>query len=176
MPFPELQCTGSRANLTVHNDQGSIMSARAVIKGHTIHRTIRIEAPLDRVWEAVSTPILIAEWFSETTTLPNGDVGTEGLFAWDGYGPFAVEIVENEPKSVFAWRWAGAPSEVLLDDDSTTARFTLEADGDATLVTVVETGFENIAGGTLHRRQRLEDNRSGWDIELDELAALVEKA
>ena len=152
------------------------MSARAVIKGHTIHRTIRIEAPLDRVWEAVSTPILIAQWFSETAEFDTVEAGSEGLFSWEGYGPFAVQITEIEPKSVFAWRWAGAPSPVLRDDDSTTARFTLEADGDATLLTVVETGFENIAGGTAHRRQRLEDNRGGWDIELDELAALLETA
>ncbi|MGV8884881.1 MAG: SRPBCC domain-containing protein [Microbacteriaceae bacterium] len=152
------------------------MSARAVIKGHTIHRTIRIEAPLDRVWEAISTPILIGQWFSETATFDGADVGSTGVFAWEGYGEFAVVITENEPKSAFAWRWAGNPSLVLRDDDSTTARFTLEPDGDATIVTVVETGFDGIAGGTAHRRQRLEDNRAGWDIELDELAALLETA
>ena len=150
------------------------MSDRAVIKGHTIHRTIRLEAPLDRVWAALTEAELLGQWFSDSATFEGTiAVGSTGVFAWEGHGEFAVVFEELEPKSVAAWRWAGEPSLELKDDDSTTARFTLEADGDATVLTVVESGFEKIAGGTAHRRRRLEDNRSGWDIELDELADLL---
>jgi uncharacterized protein YndB with AHSA1/START domain len=146
----------------------------AVIKGHTIHSTVRIEAPLDRVWEALTDPLLVGQWFSESATYASATVGATGLFIWEGYGEFAMEVLEVTPQSGFAFRWAGNPSPVLREDDFTIATFALEADGDATVLTVVESGFDKIAGGTLHRRQRLEDNRSGWDIELDELAALVE--
>ena len=150
------------------------MSDRAVIKGHTIHRTIRLEASLDEVWAALTEGELLGRWFSDFATFDGViAVGSQGVFAWEGHGEFAVVFEQLEPKSVVAWRWAGEPSLELKEDDSTTARFTLEADGDATVLTVVESGFEKIAGGTAHRRRRLEDNRSGWDIELDELADLL---
>ena len=41
-------------------------------------------------------------------------------------------------------------------------------------LTVVESGFESIPGGTRYRRDWLEQNREGWDVELDELAALLQ--
>ena len=49
-----------------------------------------------------------------------------------------------------------------------------ELDAEASELTVVESGFEKLPGGTRYRRDRLEQNREGWDVELDELAILLE--
>ena len=59
---------------------------------------------------------------------------------------------------------------------STHVRFTI-ADADAgtgTDVTVIDSGFDTLPGGTRYRRELLEQNREGWDVELDELAILFE--
>ena len=46
--------------------------------------------------------------------------------------------------------------------------------GTGTDVTVIESGFDTLPVGTRYRRKRLEQNREGWDVELDELAVLLE--
>ena len=147
---------------------------KAVIEGHRIRRSITIDAPREKVWAAVTEPEGIAQWFGDQARFDALEVGAEGLFIWDGYGEFPVLITEITPMDVFAYRWANAPGATppLTDSDSTLVTFTLEDDGDATVLTVVETGFESLAGGTALRRRRLDENREGWDSELDELAAL----
>ena len=151
------------------------MSDHARIVGHSIQRTVRIEAPADKVWAALTEPALLSQWMGESAEFSAFEVGGTGVLGYDDFGDFPLRITAIEPKTVFEYRWSGEPREVLDDVDSTVVRFTLEADGDATLVTVVESGFDKIAGGTAQRRYRLEQNRDGWNIELDELAAALEK-
>ena len=43
------------------------------------------------------------------------------------------------------------------------------------MLTVVESGFESLAGGTAYRRRRLQENKDGWNEELDELLAYLER-
>ena len=152
------------------------MSDRATIVGHSIRRTIVVAAPRDKVWASLTETALISEWFSDSTTLTALEPGATGRFDWDGYGNFPFEVTEVEPKNVFGYRWSGIPAEELLSDDSTLVRFEL-ADADAgtgTEITVIESGFDKLPGGTAYRRTRLEQNRDGWNIELDQLAAALE--
>jgi uncharacterized protein YndB with AHSA1/START domain len=148
------------------------MSDRAVIEGHTIRRSILIDAPRASVWAALTEPEKISEWFGDSTELSPLAVGTVGTFSWDGYGTFPVEITAIEPMDLFAYRWANAPGGTLAADASTLVTFTLSDREGGTELTVVETGFESLAGGTVLRRRRLEENRDGWTSELDELRAL----
>jgi len=150
------------------------MSDLATIKGHSIHRTVRVEAARDAAWAALTEPELLAQWMGDSATLTALEVGGTGVLGYEDFGDFPFRITALEPKSVFEYRWSGEPAEALDDNDSTVVRFTLEDDGDATLVTVVESGFNTISGGTAHRRARLEQNRDGWNVELDELVAFLD--
>jgi len=97
-------------------------------------------------------------------------VGGEGTFGWADYGEFPVRIEEYDEPVVFAFTW-GTPAEPLRPDNSTLVRFTLVPDGDATVLSVVESGF-----GLLGRDpvDAMNSNREGWTSELDELVAFVE--
>jgi uncharacterized protein YndB with AHSA1/START domain len=148
------------------------MSDRAVIEGHTIRRSIQIDAPRASVWAALTDPEKISQWFGDSTELPSLEVGTEGAFEWEGYGRFPLSVAAVEPMDLFAYRWANTPGGTLADDASTLVTFTLEDADGGTQLTVVETGFESLTGGTVLRRRRLEENRDGWTSELDELRAL----
>ena len=150
------------------------MSDRAKIVGHTIRRTIVVPVDRDKVWASLTETDLISTWFSDSTTLSALEPGATGRFDWDGYGNFPFEVTEVEPKSVFGYRWSGIPAEELLSDDSTLVRFELADAADGTEITVIESGFEKLPGGTAYRRTRLEQNRDGWNIELDELAAALD--
>ena len=146
----------------------------AVVDDETwsVTRTVRIDAPRSTVWAALTTPDLISQWFGQQTTLDRVEVGGTGFFHFDGYGANPVIIVEHQPQSAFGYRW-GIRDEPIRDDNSTLVRFTLDDEGDGTVLSVVETGFGLLAGGDDARRASLGEHREGWDTELDSLIAFV---
>ena len=149
------------------------MSDRAVVKGHLIRRTIQLAVPRDRVWAALTEPELLNQWFGEGFEVTAFEVGGTGRIIYEDFGDFPIEITEITPQETLAFRWSGIPADEL-DEYSTVVTFTLAGDDSSSELTVVESGFETIPGGTRYRRDRLEQNREGWDVELDELAILLE--
>lgn len=146
----------------------------AVIDADTfsVRRTIRISAPVERVWEAVTATEHISRWFGRAELAGSG-VGALGTLTWDDRGsiPFRIEAIEA-PRQV-TYRWSnddalGAIPDSLDEEHSTVFTFTLEPVDDGTLLTVVETGFENTSDAAAN----LEAHRQGWNSELDELVAL----
>lgn len=144
----------------------------------SVRRTIRIAAPVDKVWQAVTRPEHISRWFG-VTVLDGAGVGATGTMTFEGYGAVPIRVdALDEPRSV-SYRWgnddaAGRGETGLLDhvDEarSTVFTFTLaEVDG-GTELTVVETGFEN----TTDPISNVRDHRTGWTDELDKLVALLE--
>lgn len=149
------------------------MSDRAVVKGHLIRRTIQLAVPRERVWAALTEPELLIQWFGEGFEVTSFEVGGTGRIIYEDFGDFPFEITEIAPQETLAFRWSGIPADEL-DEYSTVVTFTLAGDESSSELTVVESGFESIPGGTRYRRDRLEQNREGWDVELDELAALLQ--
>jgi uncharacterized protein YndB with AHSA1/START domain len=139
---------------------------------YTVSRTISIQAPLEKVWAAITEAEHLARWFPQRVDLPVAEVGTRGVFSFEGYGDFPVEVEAIEPMRMIAYRWGnelGAPV-ALESAASTLFRFTIEGIEGGTQLTVVETGFE----ATANPAARMEDNRGGWTSELDELVAYLE--
>jgi uncharacterized protein YndB with AHSA1/START domain len=149
------------------------VSDHARIKGHTVTRTVHIQASRASVWEALTDPDLMVKWFGDGVGFAALEPGATGSIDWDGYGSFPIEITEVEPGEAFGFRWSGIPAD-QLDEYSTHVRFTIADAGTGTDVTVLESGFDTLPGGTQYRRARLEQNREGWDVELDELVILLE--
>lgn len=145
------------------------------LEGLTVTRAVTIDAPVEKVWAAITEPEHISRWFGQRAVLDELALGARGVFSFDGYGDFPVLIEELEPLRVIAYRWSNDNARALNGTDvdlehSTVFRFTLEPAGTGTVLTVVERGF-----GTLTDPQAaLESNRGGWTAELDELVAYVE--
>ncbi|SFS16584.1 Uncharacterized conserved protein YndB, AHSA1/START domain [Agrococcus baldri] len=137
-----------------------------------VTRTIEVRAPIDVVWETLTDPRELAEWFGQRAEFPGGmREGAEGSFGWEAHGDFPAVVERWEPPHAFAFRW-GAPGQPIREDNSTLAAFSLQRDGDLTRLTVVETGFEHL-GDEAAGRAALEDNRQGWTEELDDFVALL---
>lgn len=136
---------------------------------YRVTRTVRIAAPRSVVWDALTQPAQIGQWFGQRASFPDGvHAGAEGVFSWDEYGDFPVRIVRHDPMDVFAFTW-GTGEQPLREDNATTARFDLHEEDGTTVLTVVETGFESLAGGAAAQRAAMTDNATGWTEELDEL-------
>lgn len=140
----------------------------------TVRRTIRIAAPLEKVWQAVTEPAHISKWFGQAS-FEGSHAGALGTLTWPGRDPIPVRIEAIDPPRLVSYRWAnddasGVVPDTLDDATSTVFTFTLaEVDG-GTELTVVETGFEHTSDPVAN----LADHRGGWDGELDKLVALLE--
>jgi len=141
----------------------------------SVQRTVRIRASRDKVWAALTRAELISQWFGQTARIDDLSVGGTGVIGWEGWGNYPIAITEVEPPTVFAFRW-GAAEEPVSADHSTLCRFTLVAEGEDTILTVVESGFETIGDDREAQLANLDEHREGWDEELDELVALLESA
>lgn len=139
----------------------------ADVEAGTITRTIRIDAPRDVVWTALTSPEHIATWWGHPSDFPDGWRPTSvGTFAWEEH-TFGVRIDVLDPESEFAITWGGL--DVPFDEAAANqVRFTLEADGAATVVTVVESGFTRFSD-VAARRAEMDGNVDGWTIVLDSL-------
>ena len=140
----------------------------------TVTRTIRIAANPAKVWSAITDPAQLSRWFGQRAEFTELAVGATGFIGFDGYGDFAARIEELNPPHSITYRWGSVMTDDNRDDDlfekSTIFRLTLEeVDGDTSL-TVVESGFETLDDP----RRSMEDNRGGWNSELDELVVYVE--
>jgi uncharacterized protein YndB with AHSA1/START domain len=149
----------------------------AVIDDETyaVTRTVLIRAHRSAVWTAITTPELITEWFGERASFDSLEAGAAGILGWDGHGDFPVVITEVDEPMVFAFRWGDVGETNLVEGNSTLVRFSLDDDPDGTRLTVVETGFNTLDVSDENRRARANENRGGWDEELDELVVFLEK-
>lgn len=142
------------------------------LDARSVTRTVRVAAQPDAVWRALSEPEHVAGWFGDRCETEDGGpltAGTRGRLHFEGYGWFPFEVTRVEQGRLLAYRWGQSPDE---PERMTEAEFTLRPDGDGTWLTVHETGF---SGGTDDAvRAALDDNRTGWDGELDELVQYVE--
>jgi uncharacterized protein YndB with AHSA1/START domain len=97
-----------------------------------IQREVIFEAPLEEVWQALTRPERLREWFANDVEL---DVrpGGAGVFRWDD-GSLRHAVVEDvEEERRLAFRWS--------DEDGSESRveLALEEAADGTRLTVTET-------------------------------------
>jgi len=97
----------------------------------SVEREIVVREAPDEVWEALTEPERLEEWFASDVEL-DARPGGEGVFRWgdgDARGAVVRELVEAE-RLVLDW------------DDGGTVAIELETVDDGTLVRVVETSPE----------------------------------
>jgi uncharacterized protein YndB with AHSA1/START domain len=139
-----------------------------------IEREILIDAPVEVVWAVVTEPEHISGWFSDSVELEL-QAGGEARLRWDGHGTFHGRVERVEPPHFFAFRWVIDPDQELVADNSTLVEFTLSAEGDSTRLTVVESGFADLARPEDENRRHFDDHSRGWQTELGHLTDYVGK-
>ena len=93
-----------------------------------IRREIVLPAPREEVWEALTDPDRLADWFANDVDFdlrPGGGVS----FRWSNGEERTATVTEVEPERRLAFEW----------DDEGEVEFTLDDDVDGTRLTVVET-------------------------------------
>jgi uncharacterized protein YndB with AHSA1/START domain len=135
----------------------------------TIERSIVLPNPRARVWEALTTPQQISQWFQglwEFELEPGAPIHFD-------FGPQygvhrgRVEAVEPMDRVAYLWTHEGRDwdAAIPIDDVPTTVmEFLLTDDGDGTKLTVIESGFAALPDEI--RQRSLLDNSQGWDEQI----------
>lgn len=136
-----------------------------------IERTLQLNHPPERVWQALTTAEGLGTWFGNKAEV-DLRVGGQATLAWDS-GDTATLIIERvEPPRVFGYSWpvSGLPEG---DPRRTYVEFTLEPTSAGTTLTMVETGFGQLPDAGAHK-QAYSGNTDGWTHELGELVAYLD--
>lgn len=131
-----------------------------------IEKRIELKAQPARIWRALTDYREFGEWFGvklEGPFLP-GEVA-RGHITYPGYEHLLLEctVVQMEPERLFSFTWHPYAIEPHTDysaEPPTLVEFHLEPTETGTLLTVIESGFENIPA---HRRlEAFRMNDGGW--------------
>src|SRR5215213_6387976 len=137
-----------------------------------IERDVLIAAPVERVWELITSAEHVGRWFGDAGAEIDLRPGGALSLSWREHGTFYGRVEAVEPPHRFAYRWLsaiGSRAEPTAGN-STLTEFTLAAEGDGTRVAVVESGFDALDGDPAERTAALASHTRGWAAELAELA------
>ncbi|MDD5332351.1 MAG: SRPBCC family protein [Rhodoferax sp.] len=144
-----------------------------------IERSVVINAPRARVWRALSNAEDFGTWFGANlkgqTFAPGQRARGQITHCGHEHVWFDVVIERIEAPELLSYRWhpyAIDPSVDYTKEQPTRVTFTLkDAPGNATLLTVVESGFDKVA--PQRRLEAFRMNGRGWAVQLDNVARHV---
>jgi uncharacterized protein YndB with AHSA1/START domain len=155
------------------------VNTQADISADRIERSILIEAPRERVWRALSDAGEFGTWFGANLQGQAFAPGqrVRGPITIKGFEHVHFDVVTErvEPPHLLSYRWHPYAIDAAVDytqETPTLVTFTLDdAPGNATRLTVVESGFENVPP---HRRlEAFRMNDNGWDAQMRNIARHV---
>lgn len=142
-----------------------------------IEKRIELNAPVSRVWRAITDYREFGEWFRVALEGPFA-VGqpARGHITWPGCEHLVWEAVvqKMEPETFFSFTWHPYAVDPAVDysaEPPTLVEFRLEPTATGTLLTLTESGFENVPA---HRRaQAFRMNEGGWTQQMTNIETHV---
>lgn len=140
----------------------------------SIDREIHIDAPPEVVFEVISSPEHIREWWGADSDFAAAP-GETSEFVWGDETtprahvvPFAV--VEADPPRRFSFRWMPPDSPLTAPESSPLlVTFELVASGDGTVLRLSESGFREVGWEVAVMEAHYQDHVVGWERHLSDL-------
>lgn len=146
-------------------------ASTTVTETNRIERSIQIDAPRSRVWRALANAEEFGNWFGANLKGQAFAPGqrVQGPITIAGYEHvvFDVVIERIQPEQLLSYRWHPYAVDSAVDyskEQRTLVTFTLKDAGEGTLLTVVESGFDNVPPG--RRLEAFRMNSRGWEGQL----------
>jgi uncharacterized protein YndB with AHSA1/START domain len=151
-----------------------------VVEYGSIEREIHIEATPEVVYEVVSAPEHVREWWPDEAEF-GSSVGGSGrlVFGDPEAGEAKVEpltVVEADPPTRFSFRWAYGEEDAATSTNSMLVTFELVPSGTGTLLRFTEEGFRERGWEPARVAERYRDHAAGWDHFLPRLVAYAPRA
>ena len=148
----------------------------ASMQFEAIEREIHIDAAPDVVFDVVSSPEHLRQWWPDEADFP-AEPGGAGRI---GFGDCAqggtwvqFTVVEADPPRRFSFRWTHEEGEAAAPGNSMLVVFDLEPVGAGTRLRMTETGFREMGWEAAVLEQQYQEHVHGWDHFLPRLAPYV---
>jgi uncharacterized protein YndB with AHSA1/START domain len=145
-----------------------------------IEKTIELNAPVSRVWRALTDYKEFGTWFRSKLEGPfvAGKVA-RGRVTKPGYEHVVWEatVQKIEPERLFSFTWHPYAVDASKDysaETPTLVEFMLEPTATGTLLRVVESGFDKLPAD--RRDEAFRMNEGGWAIQLTNIAEYLDDA
>ena len=134
-----------------------------------IEKKILLRAPRSRVWRALTSAQEFGSWFGVKL---DGDIApharVHGQITHPGYEHLKMELLIErvEPEQLFSYRWhpyAVDPKVDYSQEPTTLVEFQLAQVTGGTMLTVVESGFDQIPPARRAEAYRM--NSGGWEMQ-----------
>src|ERR1035438_5926598 len=142
----------------------------ATLTTDRIEKQIQLRAPQSRVWRALTDSEEFGTWFRVKLEGPfTPGAWTRGKLTWPGYEHLTMEVLVErmEAESLFSFRWHPYAIDPKVDyspEPTTLVEFRLASADGGTLLTVVESGFDQLPAGRRDEAFRMDDG--GWAQQL----------
>jgi uncharacterized protein YndB with AHSA1/START domain len=134
----------------------------------TIEREIQIEAAPDVVFDVISNPVHIREWWNGAEMEVEPASGATGELVWGDRAAgdasvVQITVVEAVPPRLFSFRWVHRSGEVATATNSLLVTFELQPAGAGTVLRVTESGWREIGWEVAVLEAAYKDHCDGWD-------------
>jgi len=139
----------------------------------TIEREIYVEAAPEVVFEVVSNPDHVKQWWPDEAhyDVTPGSTGAIVFGDPDGDGAVvALTVIDVQPPRLFSFRWTQPAGVTAAEGNSLFVTFDLIPSGGGTLLKMTETGFREMGWDIALLEQQYNDHVSGWDFYVPRLA------
>ena len=142
----------------------------------SIEREIHVQASPEVVFEVVSRPEHLKEWWPDDISLESSAPGATGELIWgDEDDPRAnvqaMTVVESDPPRRFAFRWTHDVGEEAAPGNSLLVTFELTPSGRGTSLRMTETGFRELGWEAAVLEEAYREHVQGWDHFIPRLEA-----
>ena len=140
-----------------------------------IEREIYVEASPEIVFEVVSSPDHLQQWWPDEANYERAQGATGAIVFGQGADKTVVPftVIDAQPPHTFSFRWTQPVDETADVGNSLLVTFDLRASGAGTLLTMTESGFREMGWETALLEQQYNDHVSGWTYYLPRIAPYV---
>jgi uncharacterized protein YndB with AHSA1/START domain len=143
----------------------------------SIEREIHIDASPEIVFEVVSRPEHLKEWWPDDADIEPVP-GAVGELVWRGDDRaeamvVPITVLQAEPPRLFSFRWTHPADEAAVVGNSLLVTFELVPAGGGTLVRMTETGFREMGWEIAVLEATYKDHGEGWNHFIPRLGEYV---
>ncbi|MGI5128043.1 SRPBCC domain-containing protein [Pseudonocardia sp. CA-107938] len=141
--------------------------------GHaSIERELHVEAAPDVVYEVISRPEHLREWWPDEAEL-DAVPGSTGVISFGEAKVVHLTVTEADPPRRFAFLWTYDEDVVASTDNALLVTFELSPAGAGTLLRFTETGFATKGWAGAELEEKYAEHATAWDHFLPRLAGYV---
>lgn len=130
----------------------------------SIEREIHVDASPEVVFEVVSSPEHISQWWTDDADIEATPGALGELVFGDRAKVVPITVVNAQPPRLFSFRWTYPADKVDDCADSLLVTFELTPSGAGTRIRLTETGFREMGWETATLAAKHREHGVGWDI------------